>query len=488
MALMHLHSPLHRTAVTLLLTLATLTTSLRPPQPPSCAIFCQGNILAALQNHFIFGNDSKTFVDSPLRNDPLTVRDAFDALPRPLTTAALQHFSSQHFDLVGSDLIDWTPPDWKPVPPLLAAPAIAKNATLRNFTLGLNQLWLQLGRQATADVALNPQRHTLLATKHPLVVPGGRFRESYYWDSYWIVKGLLHSGMNNTAAGVVDNFVDFIDRFGFVPNGGRTYYLTRSQPPLLSEMVRVLFEQGGRNAGALPKYIQALELEHAFWMLQRSFHHTAEWHRGITPGTRGTTLPPTCNLRKAKLVLNHYDANTTLPRPESFREDSVLAAAAIQHGRNASQLLRDIAAAAESGWDFSSRWFGDHATLATVRTSFIVPVELNTILVRMEYNMCNMMLKVDGSGDTDDQNQNQNKNRHKGYCDLARQRWTAMQDCMWNETSSRWNDLLVDTDGTVSQIVDAGASIANWIPLWGAYLMSTNSTRVVNAVLSLRER
>lgn len=64
--------------------------------------------------------------------------------------------------------------------------------------------------------------------------PGGRFLEFYYWDSYWIILGLLHSEMQNTAKGMLLNFFSVIDRYGFIPNGGRIYYLTRSHPPMLS--------------------------------------------------------------------------------------------------------------------------------------------------------------------------------------------------------------------------------------------------------------
>jgi hypothetical protein len=69
------------------------------------------------------------------------------------------------------------------------------------------------------------------------VVPGGRFEESYYWDSYWIIRGLLICDMTETAWGVISNLLEDVTNFGFVPNGGRIYYLDRSQPPLLTLMI-----------------------------------------------------------------------------------------------------------------------------------------------------------------------------------------------------------------------------------------------------------
>jgi len=68
---------------------------------------------------------------------------------------------------------------------------------------------------------------TLLPLPHPTVVPGDRFRETYYWDSLWVVQGLLVSGMHSTAKGVVGNLMHLLATLGHVPNGARAYYLTR---------------------------------------------------------------------------------------------------------------------------------------------------------------------------------------------------------------------------------------------------------------------
>jgi len=108
--------------------------------------------------------------------------------------------------------------------------------------VALNKFWKELVRKVPDDVFDAPQRFSILRKKHPFVVPGGRFRESYYWDSYWIVLGLLACDMTLTAKGLVQNLLDDVSTYGFVPNGGRIYYLNRSQPPLLSDMVVALLE------------------------------------------------------------------------------------------------------------------------------------------------------------------------------------------------------------------------------------------------------
>ncbi len=127
-----------------------------------------------------------------------------------------------------------------------------------------------LSRKISDEVRLNPELYTLIYLPHPVVVPGGRFRykqytsgiivlyigsfkvnvivallfcllyslrEIYYWDSFWIIRGLLLCGMFDTVRGMLLNFVHLVKEHGMIPNGGRTYYLNRSQPPLFIQMV-----------------------------------------------------------------------------------------------------------------------------------------------------------------------------------------------------------------------------------------------------------
>jgi len=81
----------------------------------------------------------------------------------------------------------------------------------------------------------------------PYVVPGGRFNELYCWDSYFIVLGLLQDGRTDLARGMADNLLYEVQYYGKVPNANRTYYLTRSQPPFLTSIVRAVFESGKTN-------------------------------------------------------------------------------------------------------------------------------------------------------------------------------------------------------------------------------------------------
>ena len=65
-----------------------------------------------------------------------------------------------------------------------------------------------------------------------------------YWDSFFIVEGLIKSELFSVVNSTLQNFMDEIERFGFIPNGGRIYYLNRSQPPLFIHVSFILQCQG----------------------------------------------------------------------------------------------------------------------------------------------------------------------------------------------------------------------------------------------------
>ena len=85
----------------------------------------------------------------------------------------------------------------------------------------------------------------------PYVVPGGRFNELYCWDSYFIVLGLLQDGRTDLARGMADNLLYEVRYYGKIPNANRTYYLTRSQPPFLTSIVRAVHESGAADTNWL---------------------------------------------------------------------------------------------------------------------------------------------------------------------------------------------------------------------------------------------
>ena len=65
--------------------------------------------------------------------------------------------------------------------------------------------WKDLGRKIKSDVQASPEKYSLHYLPKPFIVPGGRFREMYYWDSYWTIQGLLVSEMPETVKGMAAN-------------------------------------------------------------------------------------------------------------------------------------------------------------------------------------------------------------------------------------------------------------------------------------------
>jgi alpha,alpha-trehalase len=205
-----------------------------------------------------------------------------------------------------------------------------------------------------------------LALPHRYVVPGGRFNEIYYWDSYFTMLGLEESGRHDLTVSMLDNFAWLIDQFGHVPNGNRTYYLSRSQPPFFAAMVELAALRDGD--ATYRKYLPQLRREYEFWMEGAAAVAPGAAHRRVVRLHDGT-------------LLNRYWDDRDTPREEAYRED---VATARESGRPAAEVYRNLRAAAESGWDFGSRWLADGKTLKTINTTDFLPPDLNSLLYQLE--------------------------------------------------------------------------------------------------------
>jgi alpha,alpha-trehalase len=130
-------------------------------------------------------NDSKTFVDMPMRYTPELVLAKFNfmsSMPGNISTTELQVFLDHNFYEAGSDILHWIPTDYNSNPDFIFQ---ITNVTYQSWAKDLNDLWLTLGREHAESVSEFPERQSYLPRKHPFIVPGGRFRETYYWDSLW---------------------------------------------------------------------------------------------------------------------------------------------------------------------------------------------------------------------------------------------------------------------------------------------------------------
>ncbi len=112
----------------------------------------------------------------------------------------------------------------------------------------------------------------LLYLPNPYVVPGGRFNEMYGWDSYFILLGLEADHREALAKGIVDNFLFEVEHYGSVLNANRTYYLTRSQPPFLTSMIRAVYEDPASFPATPQGRAEARDwLEHAYTVAEKDY-------------------------------------------------------------------------------------------------------------------------------------------------------------------------------------------------------------------------
>ncbi|MDM0053133.1 alpha,alpha-trehalase TreF [Variovorax sp. J22R115] len=315
-------------------------------------------LFIAVQTNHVF-SDSKSFVDCAPRIEPADILAAYRAQSSQpgFDLAAFVH---AHFEV-----IEHAPSEYVSVP---GQPIDAHIA----------DLWNVLTRHPQA----HPLQSSLLQLPRAYIVPGGRFRELYYWDSYFTLLGLCGDGHAQLMRGMLENFAYLIDTYGHVPNGTRIYYLSRSQPPVFALMVELAQVHG---VAAEVDFLPQLRKEHAFWM------------NGSDTLAEGQAARRVVRLPGGAL-LNRYWDERDAPREESWLED-VTTAQSCQ--RDAASIYRDIRAACESGWDFSTRWLRSpppHSTrrnrphvraatapsLASICTTDILPVDLNAFLHKLE--------------------------------------------------------------------------------------------------------
>lgn len=299
-----------------------------------------GDLFTAVQERGLFP-DSKTFADAIPRRAAAAILLDWKAHP-PANDVALREFVEANFTLPTE--ADCDAPDGRP---------------LREH---ITSLWPVLTREPEVPAPGS----SLLELPRRHVVPGGRFRELYYWDSYFTMLGLVRSDRQDLVEDMIAVFGSLIDRYGHIPNGTRSYYLSRSHPPVFYLMAALSQDA---SAGARAQRLRWMRAEHDFWMAGEDSLAPGSEHRRVVRLADGA-------------FLNRYWDDRAAPRDESWREDIELAQRAPD--RDAPELWRDIRAAAESGWDFSSRWLGDGRSLETIRTTRLLPIDLNALLFGLE--------------------------------------------------------------------------------------------------------
>jgi alpha,alpha-trehalase len=334
-----------RSTFFLLLALCSLLSSGQPAITiPPDKIY--GKLFTDVQMNKVFA-DGKTFVDCVPKRKPSDIVADYEAA-KGTAGFELKKFVDDNFELPAGPADNY------------------KTNNAEDVVAHIRNLWAVLKRNPDKPV----EGSSLLPLPYPYIVPGGRFREVYYWDSYFTMLGLKESGEIEMIDDMVKNFAYLIETYGHIPNGNRTYYLGRSQPPFFSVMVELLAEVKGDSI--YQEFLPAMEKEYQFWM----------------DGSDRLKQPGQAYRRVVKLkggdILNRYWDDATVPRQESWREDFLTAQ---RSGRDKIEMYQHLRAGAESGIDFSSRWFADGKNLVTIRTTDMVAVDLNALLYHLEVSI-----------------------------------------------------------------------------------------------------
>lgn len=353
-----------------------------PPLPAQTApAQLYGDLFVAVQTQKLFP-DGKTFVDAVPKRAPEAILADYRNI-RPQDRDALRAFILTNFAVPGVNDRD--------------------AASLRRH---IRLLWPTLVRQPE-PVAPGS---SALPMKAPYVVPGGRFREIYYWDSYFTMLGLAVDGQQPLIESMLADFTAAIERYGHIPNGMRSYYLGRSQPPFYALMLGLSKDS---DPAVAARRLGALRAEHAYWMKGKDCIDASGACARVVRMPDGT-------------LLNRYWDDRPEPRDESYAED--LATAREDGARSSEVMYRHLRAGTESGWDFSSRWLADPQRLSSIRTTDIVPVDLNSLMLIMEETIARRCGAVKDQACYD------------GYTRLAAQRRKAINRYFWVAREGRYAD------------------------------------------------
>lgn len=275
--------------------------------------------------------------------------------------------------------------------PLVEARYTTKHSKHKATLEHIERKWSELFRKTPAKTA-----STLIPLPSAVLIPGSRFQEAYYWDTFFAMPALLSTGREKLVRGLIDNFLFLIENYGLVPNGGRQYYLSRSQPPLLSQMIRIYIEHKKSTGTFSTKELEWVRSK-VLPLIERDY--LSFW---MDPRTR----------YNKKLGLNHHFDLENAPRPERHSSDNeeVLA-----------KTYRDVRAECESGKDFTDAFCGEATKYAGVL--------LNSILFQVEMDI-HWMYGLVGQ-----------KNRSMKFLNAANLRKQQMYKYLWDDRDKVFRDL-----------------------------------------------
>jgi alpha,alpha-trehalase len=322
------------------------------------------------------------------------------------------------------------------IPPTLSLEGIKKSIKDQMLIDDYNKIEIRTLPQDISKI----KPHGLLYLPNSYVVPGGRFNEMYGWDSYFIILGLLENNRLALAKGMVDNFKFEIDYYGNLLNANRTYYLTRSQPPLFPAMILAVYNRT-QDKQWLQSMLPSIKKYYRYW-------------------TTGPRLIPEIGLSRyypdgegpsfeVVHTANHLES-TYYPQVKQYLSTHVVVEPGLRRFYNpktdqlTSEFYKSDRAVRESGLDLSSK-YGPFGVYITENIS----VALNSLLYKMEEDTAKIY-KILGS-----------KKQEIVWKMLAVKRKQLMDQYLWDEPMGYYLDYNFVTKQRVPH-----ASLTSYYPLW----------------------
>jgi alpha,alpha-trehalase len=317
----------------------------------------------------------------------------------------------------------------------------------------------------------------LLYLPNRYVVPGGRFNEMYGWDSYFILLGLLQDNRTDLARGMVENFFFEIENYGAILNANRTYFFTRSQPPLLSSMIRELYEHPSSKPASkawLARAYTYAQRDYALWISPS--HRAGDTGLARYYDIGAGPVPEMADDSEyysdvIRWLLAHPEAHTgyLLDAPDNptpaqtaalaktscdIARSKVCARAHFNGHRLTSNFYRGDRAMRESGFDTSFR-FGPFSG----STEDYAPICLNSLLYKTERDMAHFATLLGRPAEA------------AQWERRATARQTAINKYLWNRTKG----MFFDYDFTTHQL-SAYNYITTFYPLWAGLATRQQAT------------
>jgi alpha,alpha-trehalase len=312
------------------------------------------------------------------------------------------------------------------------------------------------------DDAREIKEQGLLYLPHPYVVPGGRFNEMYGWDSYFIQVGLLRDGEIGLAKDMIDNFLYQVENYGKVLNANRTYYLTRSQPPFLTEMILGVYRKT-RDLNWLKSTVPAIEKYYRFWANEPHLTEQTRLSRYYDFGEG--PAPEVISDERDKEGRTHYDRVKQYYRLHEIKDYDLS-----QYYNREKDQLTDLfykgdRSMRESGFDPSNRFGQFNADIIHYN-----PVCLNSLLYKMETEAAEILSLLGRAREA------------ASWRKKSEERRLRINGLMWDEHDGLYYDY-----NFVEKRVRPYPFVTTFYPLWAGIADRKQAARVV-ANLHLFER